>query len=92
MAVEYSVVLPRPAHVPAPLVVRITVMREDGKSFSREELEALREAYPPPSAQGRAAVEAAIVRAPSRPAAKVKVNARTKVTKAPAKRTAAKRP
>lgn len=92
MAVEYSITLPRPANVPAPLVVRITVMREDGKALSREELEALREAYPPPSAQGRASVEAAIVRAPSRPAAKAKAPVSTKARKAPAKRAAAKRP
>ena len=41
MATTYTAVPPRPAGVPAPLLVRIVVMREDGKPLSREELEAL---------------------------------------------------
>ncbi len=61
----YTITVPAPASVPAGLVVRIVVMREDGKTLSREELAALVAAYPPPP-EARAEAEQAIADAPSR--------------------------
>lgn len=94
MATTYTAVLPRPAGVPAPLLLRVVAMREDGKALSREELEALVAAYPPHSDDARGVIERAIARAPSRPAKKPKTEAKasTKARKPAAKRAAAKRP
>ncbi len=87
MATIYDVKVPNSPGVPEELEVPITVMRGDGEALSREELEALAAAYPPPTAEGRAAVDRAIARAPSRAP-----NASTKPRKATSKRAAAKRP
>ena len=87
MAVAYDIIIPRPDGVPASIVVRITAMREDGKPLSREELEALAKAYPPPDDETRTAVDAAIARAPSRPSK----GTSTKPRKPASKRAAAKR-
>lgn len=95
MATAYSIILPNPPGVPATITVRIVAMRDDAKALSREELEALAAAYPPPDETARAAVEGAIKRARARPAA----TSPSKSSKAPArpsskttKRKAAKRP
>ena len=94
MATAYTIIAPRPAGVPEPVVVRIVATRADGKALSREELEALAAAYPPPTAEARDAVARAIARAPSRPVAKAKSKAvtGTKAVKVTSKRAAAKRP
>jgi len=92
MATAYTIIVPAPAAVPSSLEVRVVAMRRDGKELSREELEALSLAYPPPNAVTRAEVARAIAAAPSRPAAKTKVPVSTKARKAPPKRAAAKRP
>ncbi len=80
MANVYTVVIPRPAAVPASVEVRIVAGRPDGADLTTEELAALRAAYPAP-------VEA--------PSAKSKLRAKASATKprkpAP-KRAAAKRP
>lgn len=87
MATAYTIIVPNPEGVPASVEVHITAMRPDGKALSREELMALAAAYPAPTAEGRAAVEAAIARAPSRAS-----KASTKPRKPASKRAAAKRP
>jgi hypothetical protein len=95
MATTYTAVLPRPDGVPAPLLVRIVVMREDGKPLSREELEALVVAYPPHTEDARGTVDRAIARAPSKTAGKAPAKPKataTKPGKPTTKRAAAKRP
>jgi len=93
MADAYTIVVPTPADVPCSVEVHITATRRDGKPLTREELEALSLAYPPPTAEGRASIARVIANAPpSSPAGKVKPSASTKPRKAPAKRAAAKRP
>ncbi len=87
-ATTYTAVIPRPDDLPASLLVRVVVMREDGKALSREELEALRHAYPPHSADARGTVDRAIAGAPSRVA---KAPAGTKPRRPAAKRAAARR-
>ncbi len=87
MATIYDVKVPNPPGVPASLDVHVTVTRRDGKSLTREELAALAAAYPPPTAEGRAAVDRAIKRAPSEA-----TKAGTKPRKQSSKRAAAKRP
>ena len=101
----YTIIAPTPAGLPSNIVVRVVAMRDDGKKLSREELEALAAAYPPPAAQ-RAAVRQAIEDAPERPAARAKrapskpstatsakrAPASTSKPKPAAKRAAAKRP
>lgn len=62
----YTIIVPTPDELPRSLVVRTVVMRDDGAELSREDLEALAAAYPPPP-EARAAVEAAIAAAPSKP-------------------------
>ncbi len=93
MATAYTVTLPNPPDVPADVVVRVVAMRADTKALSREELEALARAYPPPTEASREAIERAIARAPSRPTkpapkARVKPPSRAKSTP---RRKAAKR-
>ena len=94
MATAYSVTVPNPPGVPAPLVVRVTVMRADAQPLSREELEVLARAYPPTSEASRQGIEAAIARAPahpSKPAAKAPAKRPSSPKSAP-RRKAAKRP
>lgn len=78
-ATLYTVIVPTDPRLPAGLVTRITVQRADGGEFSREELEALAAAYPPP-AEARSNVKHAIATAKKAPKA------------APKPRKAAKRP
>jgi len=92
MATAYTIIVPSPAVVPSSVEVRVVAMRHDGKELSREELEALAVAYPPPTASARAEVARAINAARSKPAVKAKAPVSTKARKAPAKRAAAKRP
>lgn len=91
MATAYTTLAPRPPGVPSNIVVHLTAMRDDGKPLTREELEALSVAYPPPTAEGRSAVDAAIAAAAPSPASK-KAHAGTKAKKPAPKRAAAKRP
>ncbi len=86
MATVYDVKIPNPAGVPDSLDVHVTVTRADGKAFSREELEALAKVYPPHTAEGRAALERSIARAPSGAP-----RSGTKPRRATSKRAAAKR-
>lgn len=96
MASTYTIVVPTPAGVPSHVEVFITAGRRDGKALTAADLAALRDAYPPPTAEGRKAVEQAIAAAPvEAPAAKAKPHAKASATKPgkPAtKRAAAKRP
>jgi hypothetical protein len=89
----YDVQIASAPGLPPTLDVHVTVMRHDGKALTREELEALAAAYPPPTAEGRAAVEAAIAAASTAPAGKSRAKAMaTKPGKSTTKRAAAKRP
>ena len=100
MATAYSIILPNPPGVLAPITVRIVAMRDDAKNLSREELEALAAAYPPPDETARTHVALAIKRARSRPGAapsktsKASPSTRpsSKTATAAPKRKAAKRP
>lgn len=82
MANVYTVVIPRPAAIPASVEVRIVAGRPDGGDLTAEELEALRATYPSASP------------AEVRPAAKAKrpKASATKPAKPSAKRAAARRP
>lgn len=83
-ATLYTVIIPTDPKLPAGLVTRLTVQRADGGEFSREELEALVAAYPPP-AEAHTNVKHAV--AAAKPATA------KKAPKAPARpRKAAKRP
>lgn len=96
MAVAYTIVVPTPAGVSRTIEVHVTAMRHDGKPLTREELEALVAAYPPPTAEGRAAIARVLADLPpTRPATKAGPRAKTAAAKprrAPAKRAAARRP
>lgn len=97
MASTYTIVVPTPVGVPSHVEVFITAGRRDGKALTAADLAALRDAYPPPTAEGRKAVEQAIAAAApaEAPAAKAKPRAKagaTKPGKPAAKRAAAKRP
>jgi hypothetical protein len=98
MASSYTIVVPTPAGVPASVEVYVTAGRRDGKPLTRAELEALAVAFPPPTAEGRAALQGMIERAPAevaqttKEAPKAKAHAGTKAKKPAPKRAAAKRP
>lgn len=94
MADAYTIVVPTPAGVPRTVEVHVTATRRDGKPLTREELEALSLAYPPPTAEGRASIARVVANTPpSKPARKARAKATaTKPGKPAAKRAAAKRP
>lgn len=79
----YTLIVPTEPKLPAGLVTRITVQRADGGEFSREELEAIAAAYPPPP-EARAAVEAAIAAAPSKPTRRASASAASRKAQKPA--------
>lgn len=62
MANIYDVKISPPAGLSAELEVRVTVMRRDGKAFSREELAAIAAAYPASTVGARAVDDRAVAR------------------------------
>lgn len=77
MASSYTIVVPTPPELPPTLEVYVTVGRRDRKALTREELEALAAVYPPPTREGRVAVEKLAAEAPTASAPKVRRRART---------------